>query len=421
MGSGRQGRRLSGDAELRALERAYVECPDDPVALERLQDARIRRGFGWRGEKLPENDQGVLVPSDERGVYVWKRQEEGYPHRELMQIEFVYVPEGEVSCDHWLMPGAHEIDDVSLSVPSNGLSYSLSTPGGCRTCVGTGTIKTAPFYIGLFPVTWGEFERYCRAVETRQGDRASMYHYPPRPSYATEHHPVVNVEPYGFVDAVTGKEAIPSFFDWSGLRLPTRFEWRWAALGPPDQDWHLLPRHYVSGSKDPGVYLCQKCGKQCFGLDPKCPVLSPRTYPWGCDPPRAPDRAGDMWSFIWPNCIFNVDKPEPVRIKNPEVESKIKELVQIKQQMVGSLYPSIVESQIEDLRTRQGFVPARPGGRSWRNVHDMAGNVFELVDSMLALGGSFRSTDMTGWPRATGPVREPRDDVGFRVAVSVVS
>ena len=117
---------------------------------------------------------------------------------------------------------------------------------------------------------------------------------PTRPT----HHPVVNVTPHGVVAAYTNKGAVPGFLDWSGLRIPTRFEWLWAALGPPDQDWHLLPRHYVSGSVNPGVYLCQKCGKPAFGLDSTCAVLSPRTYPWGTDPPRAPTTEGGIWASI---------------------------------------------------------------------------------------------------------------------------
>jgi hypothetical protein len=79
------------------------------------------------------------------------------------------------------------------------------------------------------------------------------------------------------------------------------------------------------------------------------------------------------------------------------------------------------------------LVPARPAGASWCGAHDMAGNVFELVESGLAFGGSFRSPDMTGWPRNTGPLEgrtrpdgrrgldSSRDDVGFRVALSAVS
>lgn len=358
------------DADLRALERLFVENPDDQVVLERLQDTRVRRGLGWRGETLVKNDMGALATnteSDERGVYIWRCGD--------LAIELVYVPAGE-----------------------------------------------APFYIGRFPVTWGEFETYCAAVEPQLGPgRRGMYHYPPRPFYATTHHPVVNVTPHGVVAAYTNKGAVPGFLDWSGLRIPTRFEWLWAALGPPDQDWHLLPRHYVSGSANPGVYLCQKCGKPCFGFETKCSVLSARTYPWGCDRPQSPKPGGSPQAFMWPNCVFDMGQPEPVLINDPGIEKKIKNLEEVKSQMVGSLYPGIAQDKIDRLKAKQRLVPARPGSRSWRNTYDMAGNVFELVQGGLALGGSFRSPTMDGWPRVTGPVREPRDDVGFRVAISAVA
>ena len=406
------------DAEIRQLERAHAEAPDDHVALERLQDARVRRGLGWRGEKLPENEQGHLVPGDERGVYVWRCGD--------LAIELVYVPEGEVKCDHWLAPGSRtfmdDVADVAITTPEQGvLHYNLASAAGCPSCVGTDTIKTEPFYIGRFPVTWGEFEGYCRAVEPRRDNRVLMYHYPPKPNYATEHHPVANTDPHGLVDQ-DGRKPIPSFLVWSGLRLPNRFEWLWAALGPPDQDWHLLPPHYVSGSTNPGVYLCQKCGKPCFGLASKCDVISPRAYPWGCESPRSA-RATGIWALmaVPSQCVFDVDQPAPVLVKDTSNESEIQSLLHAKQQMVGSLYPSIIDDKIEKLRAQRGLVPARPDGRSWRGAFDMAGNVFELVDNWLALGGSFRSTDMSSWPRVTGPVREPRDDIGFRVAVSAAS
>jgi len=429
------------DTDLRAFERAVSESPEDDVALTRLHEARIRLGLGWYGERLPENDQGMLVPDfEERGVYIWKRQDEAYPFRELMQVKLVYVPAGEVVCDHWLAPGTYEAliqgvpdppapgDRLTLTVPdgADGIRYNLGSSERCKTCKGSGSVKTEPFYIGQFPVTWGEYEDYCGAVEQHVSDKAGgrvrMYHYPPRPGYATQQHPVVNANPHGLPDASTGKHPIPGFLTWSGLRLPSRFEWQWAALGPPDQDWHLLPAWWTKMSTEASAALCSKCGKPCFGFETKCDVLSARAYPWGCDPPQSPKPSGSLWAFMWPNCVFDMSEPLPVLINDPGIEKEIKSLEEVKSQMVGNLYPGIAQDKIDKLKAKRKLVPARPGSRSWRNTYDMAGNVFELVEGSLALGGSFRSPTMEGWPRITGPLLErTQDDVGFRVAISAAA
>jgi len=343
------------DEDLRTLERIASEHPGDQAALAKLERARVRKGLGWRGEDLRsliDLNRGAWLDTkaDEPGVYRWLRHDtpiESSP-------EFVYVSGGEMEC-------------LSCSGSGWEVTHSLSGPerDGCNACFGKGKwpgqVTIDPFYIGRFPVTWGEYRAFCFATE---GERLPCL---PWEELRPEHfrHPVVRV---------SGQDAL-DYCAWSGLRLPTREEWRWAALGP-----QIVPS---SGDQEDGS------GSRS------------RRYPWGDDPP-SPER-----------CVWE-GHPIYGRRHTAPVKERARDLI--------ARGVAVALRRHNDLGALDDFYPARPAGQSWCGAHDMVGNVWEWCSDMMVYGGGSFWTE-----RDPQPVVEPIDireeigrliDIGFRVALS---
>ena len=346
------------DDRLRSLERAHAADSSDVLARERLEAAWLRAGRGWHGERLPGNATGALLARAERGIYQWGVPDWGRPGFNLLaDIEMVYVPGGEVVCERC---GTRPYGECTSS-------------GLCAFCFGSGRRTIAPFYLGRYPVTNGGALLWLHAVGT-------AIHLPAGDAYS--HHPVVNVDQ---ADAL-------AFCAWAGLRLPSPEEWKWAALGGEAQrvlcDCKLgKPTwHKSSGSEPLGCVRCKAVG------------TLPRRFPWGNEPP-SPERC------VWAGTASGTH----VAVSHAEVAS------------VGRGPAPVVASDPP--------VPSRPLGASWGGAQDMAGNVWEWVSDGgvsdgVALGGSFR-TEFGSSPfhntRAAQAAQDinRRDDVGFRVALSI--
>lgn len=344
------------DKDLRVLER---EAREDPSVRERLEAAYLRRGLGWHGERLPE---GLRV-DNERGVYFV-----GYGIHEALALQLVFVPGGDVEC---------ECDPVSQQPRFE--AFRAHRRATCTLCNGSGKRSISPFYLGRYPVTWKEASAFW------SGDRRFPGDIPTWPMPTMDHHPVVNVS----------LEDAKAFCGWSGTRLPTEEEWRWAALGDPKFEWVPPGRFSLRGH------------------------WASRRYPWGNEPP-SPERC--VWAGL------------------PRHEDPF-----------GGTAPVVFQERIrcpECFPTRAGYhgwacnstkqhftgrlVPARPLGASWCGAMDMAGNVWEWLSHAgggYAAGGSFRSQPEAlctavsshwffGAPPSDGRIAS--DELGFRVALSAL-
>lgn len=129
-------------------------------------------------------------------------------------------------------------------------------------------VHVAGFLAGKYPVTWGQFRRFCAAT-----DRA-----PPAPRYD-----VSDEDP---VHGVTWAEA-RAYCAWAGLRLPTELEWEYAASGD-------APRRLPWGDEAPGPDRCCYAGHPRFGRS-TAPVGS---FPRGASPFGVEDAAGNVLEWL---------------------------------------------------------------------------------------------------------------------------
>lgn len=398
------------DSDLRALERAHAAAPT-PETRDRLESAWLRAGRGWYGEEMPLR-VGVKKPirlmraSVERGVYDWHVAEacctesgctrcdgsnEG--PRNAATIQMVYVPGGEVECSTCAGHGETEPGRSSR----------------CVDCRGTGRRTIAPFYVARFPTTWAEWHAHMVSIGegTVEGERAWQ-------ASGLWHRPVYNVS---LGDA-------RAFCGWAGLELPDEGQWRWAALGPP------RPCDHYSDTGQPYPTRCMKCSTHIVNASCLCSIRGevpgatrcvkgcrePRVprCPWGNAPP-SPERCA--WAG---HPEFGVDDwhPEdvpPLVVREGSTAPVVEERCALHERpRRTSIGPVLIDHACSGCWR---LAPARLDGASWCGAHDTFGNVHELCADGLARGGSFRS-DLTRGELVTGPVSEPRDDVGFRVVLS---
>lgn len=345
--------------DLRELERATKSQPNDQALATRLAHAWVRNGRGWRGDRLPWNPRGNMAAEGE--VFVWRWL---VAPLALLEIPVVYVPGGATKCSECFGTGW-----ISWH------GYSGPERDGCTECEG-GVVKIDPFYIGRFPVTWAEYRAFCFATV---GERLPTFPWEElRPEH--ERHPVVRVSHRDAMD----------FCSWAGLRLPTRSEWHWAAIGPlvPHPDGHVYENEQAYEEEFPAALsklCCLRCEDRGAGLHER-PCLRERHYPWGDEPY---DDARCVWSG---HSVYGTKSTAPVAVNS---------------------------------------TPVRPTGASWCGAHDMAGNVWEWRADGSALGGSFRTEygpqlvetlAISDRLCRTNGLTMPgaRDDIGFRVAISAV-
>lgn len=355
--------------ELRALERASLSSPNDADVRERLENAWMRSGRGWNGQRLEWNQRGNMAAEGERGVYRWL-----VAPLAALEIQFVYVPGGEIPCEMCHGSGWNT---------SHGYSGPEREP--CEHCYPTpGRVKLEPFYIGRFPITWDQYRAFCNATE---GERIPCF---PWEELRPEHgrHPVVRV---------TAEDA-RDFCAWSGLRLPTDEEWLWAALGPPaphDPTEHFYANQNAWEDDLPetlGKLRCLRCGDSGVGLHER-PCVMTRRYPWGDADPDA-DR-----------CVIGASHTAPVLERAKDLIARGAKL----------------HLRGQDLDALDELHPSRPGGASWCGALDMAGNAWEIDADGTCHGGCY-ANDVTQLLSALhSPIGHathlPRQDVGFRVAL----
>ena len=131
-------------------------------------------------------------------------------------------------------------------------------------------IHLAVFYIGKYPVTNADFQRYRQDI----GENHEIPN-------GEEDHPVVNV---------TWNEA-KAYADWAQMRLPTEIEWEKAAYWESGSDDNYRMRMYPWGDEfDSG-----RCNTYEAGRDTTVPVHT--HSPGGDSPCGAAGMAGNVWEW----------------------------------------------------------------------------------------------------------------------------
>lgn len=398
---------------LRELERAHRADPTDKTTLERLQDERVRRGLGWHGEELPQNDRIRLVPlAGERGVYVVKRHDSYY---DPGAMQLVYVP-GRGACGDCSGEGI-----IRTHVPT----YIVS----CPCCRGTG--RRVAFYIGRFPVTIREWMASIGVGDYgRNPDR--LAHLGKRALDKNADYPVVDVS----------FSHVKEFCSWAGLRLPTDGEWEWAALGG------LTAREVEVWQSDSGNFTARARWERVadglkLGLDRAASSSREAMarladdmrgfglFPWGPEPPT-PERC--VWAGhpeFGPNpteaqIARMIPEPGMIYHANPGSTAPVVEWLCPSLTSDGYVRPKpglcvaeALDVPADKHSERCRLVPGRPQGISWCGAHDMIGNVCQITDG-YPMGFSFKDTP-DAWLRCGRIGPNGADDVGFRVALSGAS
>jgi len=132
------------------------------------------------------------------------------------------------------------------------------------------TVRLAPFYIDIHPVTNAAYAAFVEATDHR-----SPKHWPDRtPPQGEERHPVVWLS---WFDAA-------AYAKWAGKRLPTHDEWEYAARATDG-------RQYPWGDD----FEPHRCNCRATGVDGLAAIGS---FPDGVSPFGCHDMAGNVWEWV---------------------------------------------------------------------------------------------------------------------------
>jgi formylglycine-generating enzyme required for sulfatase activity len=172
-----------------------------------------------------------------------------------------------------------------------------------------GTYDIAQFYMAKYPITYAQFQVFIGAAEGFyndewwQGLAASKEHKskPRNQRWKIDNHPRENVSWY---DAVAFTRWLSSKLGYE-VRLPTEWEWQWAAQGPDGREYPW-GNEYIRGyanvdEKASGVLL------RGTSLKKTAPVCS---YPQGASPYGVLDMAGNVWEW----CLNEYEDPGSIRL-----------------------------------------------------------------------------------------------------------
>ncbi|MEZ6184567.1 MAG: SUMF1/EgtB/PvdO family nonheme iron enzyme [Planctomycetota bacterium] len=167
-------------------------------------------------------------------------------------------------------PGVRQVSaENSTFLNEKDSSVLVWVPGGGLTGP-TGTLRVSGFFMGKYPVTWGQYRHFCE-VTTRE---LAPARYP-----VDDNHPVHNVS---YEDA-------EAYCAWAGLRLCRDLEWRYAAQPEPQQP-------YPWGAEEPSSTRCNWAGHPRHGRRRSAPVGS---FPAGASPFGVLDLAGNVAEWVW--------------------------------------------------------------------------------------------------------------------------
>ncbi len=191
------------------------------------------------------------------------------------------------------------------------------------------------FYIGKYPVTNADFQRYKQDI----GESLEI-------PYGEEDHPVVNV---------TWHEA-KAYANWAQMRLPTEIEWGKAAYWEPASDGNYRMRRYPWGDEfDSG-----RCNTFEAGRDATVPV---RTHcPDGDSPCGAAGMAGNVWE--WCSSIYNGVPGETVFPPSASDSSSSAVGFSPVGNLLRVLLESLFEVELKPLASAFELRPERLGARS---------------------------------------------------------